>query len=89
MAAGVFALSARDKFTKTNVQFWTGTTNGAGPTLINPGMTRILFCFPSWTEKIGPVASTLEPIISSDTKTITLTNTAGLTKTASLMIVGF
>ena len=88
MAAGDITRLDGISLTTTTEAFYDIPPAGTGPTLINPGLARILSCSAQWSEDIGPVASSLECKISTDEKSVTITNSAGLVRDACVMIVG-
>ena len=89
MAAGDKERIDHDAFGKMRVEYWDITTNGSGTITIRPSMHRIKAVYSQWTQDIGLVPSNLECIPSSDKTTLVITNSAGLTKTANVMIIGY
>jgi len=89
MAAGSKTLIEYDHFGKSRVEWWSITTNGTGTVAITPGVTRILYCHGAWTEDIGPNPHVLEFLIAADERSVVISCTGDLVKSANIMIVGY
>ena len=86
-APGTTALNRHDSTNKQKIEYWDITTHPAGA-FIQTGLHRIICARATWSEFIGNNASTLQVVIDSTKTAVTVYNTGGLIKTASVTIVG-
>ena len=86
-APGTKTLDRHDSTNKHKVEYWDITTHPAG-VRIDSSLGRIVYAQATWSEFIGEEASSLQAVIGTGSKFVTIYNTAGIVKTANVMLVG-